>query len=47
MTFEEKKMEYARLIVKAGVHVRKGQTVFIRCAVENYEFARLVTRCCY
>ena len=47
MTFEEKKMEYARLIVKAGVHVRKGQTVFIRCAVENYEFARLVTRYCY
>ena len=47
MTFEEKKMEYARLIVKAGVHVRKGQTVFIRCAVEHYEFARLVTRYCY
>ena len=47
MTFEEKKLEYARLIVKAGVHVRKGQTVFLRCAVENYEFARLVTRCAY
>ncbi len=47
MIFEEKKLEYARLIVKAGVHVRKGQTVFIRCAVENYEFARLVTRCAY
>ena len=47
MTFEEKKMEYARLIAKAGVHVRKGQTVFIRCAVENYEFARLVARYCY
>ena len=47
MTFEEKKMEYARLIAKAGVHVRKGQTVFIRCAVENYDFCRIVTRCCY
>ena len=47
MLFEEKKLEYARLIVKAGVHVRKGQTVFIRCAVENYEFARLVTRFAY
>lgn len=47
MTFEEKKQEYARLIVKAGGHVTKGQTVFITCPVECYEFARLVVKYAY
>lgn len=47
MTFEEKKTEYARLIVKAGVHVRKGQEVFLRCPVECYDFGRLVAKFAY
>ena len=47
MTFEEKKEEYARLIVKIGVHVRKGQTVFLSCPVECYAFGRLVARYAY
>lgn len=47
MTFEEKKEAYARLIVKAGVHVRKGQKVVVSCPVEAYEFGRLVVRYAY
>lgn len=47
MTFEEKKEEYARLIVKAGVHVRKDQVVYVGYPIEAYEFARLVIRYAY
>ena len=47
MTFEEKKEAYARLLVKAGVHVRQGQRVAITCPVEAYEFSRLVTKYAY
>ena len=34
--------EYARLIVRTGVNVQKGQEVVLNCPVEHYEFARLV-----
>ena len=47
MNFEEKKAEYAELIVKAGVHVRKGQTVYLSCPVECYGFGRLVAEYAY
>ena len=47
MTFEEKKEAYARLIVKAGVHVRPGQRVVLSCPVEAYEFGRLVVKYAY
>lgn len=34
--------EYAKIIVKIGVNVQKGQDVVITCPVEHYEFARMV-----
>ncbi len=47
MQFEERKEAYARLIVKAGVHVRSGQTVYVTCPIEAYEFGRLVVKYAY
>lgn len=47
MTFEEKKEEYARLIVQAGVHVRKGQKVVLTCPVECFEFGRMIVKYAY
>lgn len=47
MTFEEKKDEYARLIVKVGAHVRKDQRVLLVSPVETYEFCRLVVKYAY
>ena len=47
MLFEEKKEAYARLIVKAGVHVRPGQTVSVTCPVEAYDFGRMVVKYAY
>lgn len=47
MTFEEKKEEYAKLIVRAGVAVRKGQTVVLNCPVECYEFGQKVVKYAY
>lgn len=44
MTFEEKLQEYARLIVRVGVNVQKGQDIVLRCPVECYEFARKIVR---
>lgn len=39
--------KYARLIAKVGANVQKGQPVIIYCAVDQYEFATLVTEECY
>lgn len=36
--------KYANLIVTTGVNVQKGQPVVIKCAVENYEFCRLLVK---
>lgn len=47
MTFEEKKQEYAKLIVNAGVAVRKGQKVYITCPLEAYEFGRMLVKEAY
>lgn len=47
MTFEEKKETYAKLLVKAGVHVRPGQRVIVECPIEAYEFGRLVVKAAY
>jgi len=47
MTFEEKKEEYASLIVKAGVHVRKGQRVFLRCVIDAVDFGHLIMKKAY
>ncbi|MBS6195847.1 MAG: aminopeptidase [Clostridiales bacterium] len=44
MTFEEKLQEYARLIVKVGVNVQKGQDIVLRCPVESYPFGRLIVK---
>ncbi len=39
--------KYASLIVRSGVNVLKGQPVVIKCAVENYEFCRMLVKECY
>ena len=39
---ENKLSEYAKLIVRVGVNVQKGQTLVVRCPVEAAAFARLV-----
>lgn len=47
MTLQEKKVQYAKLIVGAGVAVRKGQRVIIKCPIEEYEFGRMVAEEAY
>lgn len=44
---EEKIRAYARLIVRTGVNVQKGQEIVINCPVEHYEFARLLIKEAY
>jgi aminopeptidase len=39
---ENKLSEYAKLIVRVGVNVQKGQTLVVRCPVEAAAFARLI-----
>ena len=39
--------EYARLIVRAGMNVQKGQEVQIRCGLDQPEFVKLVVEECY
>lgn len=39
--------KYAKLIVRTGVNVQKGQVVIITAAVEEHEFACLVMEECY
>lgn len=47
MTFEEKRQEYAKLIVNAGVALRKGQRVYLTCPIEAYDFGRMVVKEAY
>ncbi|AFA48324.1 aminopeptidase [Acetobacterium woodii] len=42
MEHQEKLSQYARLIVKTGANVQNDQLVLINCAVENFEFGRMV-----
>ena len=44
MTFEEKLKQYARLVVRIGVNVQKGQDIVLRCPAECYEFARMIAK---
>ena len=44
---KEKRAEYARLIVRTGANVQKGQMVQLTAAVEQHEFAALVIEECY
>ena len=39
--------EYARLIVRCGIHVQKGQDVIIRADLDQPEFVKLVVEECY
>ena len=39
--------EYARLIVRTGAAIQKGQGACVSCGVEHYEFARIVVEECY
>ena len=47
MSFNENLLKYARLIVKAGVNVQKGQIVVIDAPVENAKLARMITKEAY
>ncbi|WRK51911.1 aminopeptidase [Coprobacillaceae bacterium CR2/5/TPMF4] len=44
MSFNENLLKYARLIVKAGVNVQKGQIVVIDAPVENAKLARMIAK---
>ena len=44
---EERIREYARLVVRTGVNVQKGQEIVINCPAEHYEFARLLIQEAY
>ena len=39
--------EYARLIVRCGIHVQKGQDVIIRADLDQPEFVKMVVEECY
>ena len=47
MISENKLKKYARLIVHTGANVQPGQTVQLTIAVEQHEFAALLTEECY
>ncbi len=47
MYFEEKQQVYANLLIRAGMHLRKGQKLYLRCPVECFEFGRMVIREAY
>lgn len=42
-----KAKRYAKLIVRCGLNVRRGQTVFVAAAVDQAEFAAMVVEECY
>ena len=44
---QELLQSYARLIVRSGANVRPGQTVLLNIAVDQAEFARMLTEECY
>ncbi len=44
MTFEEKLQEYAKVAIKIGVRLRKGQKLQITCPIECVEFGRVLAK---
>lgn len=36
--------EYAKLLVRSGLNVKKGQVVVVRAPIEVYEFVRMITK---
>lgn len=46
-TLEEKKEEYARLLMQIGLNVQKGQVVVIHSPVDTADFARACVRAAY
>ena len=46
-TLEEKKKEYASLLIRVGLNVTKGQRVYIHAPVDAADFARLCMREAY
>lgn len=42
-----KAKRYAKLLVKCGLNVKRGQTVFVTAAVDQAEFAAMVVEECY
>lgn len=47
MSFKEKLLKYAKLIVKSGLNVQKNQIVVIDAPVESAELVRLITKQAY
>lgn len=39
--------KYAKLLVKTGINVKKGQTVFVQAGLDQPEFVALVVEECY
>lgn len=44
---KERLQNYARLIVKSGLNVQKGQDVIIQCGIDQPEFVATVVKECY
>ena len=44
---EEKRMEYARLLIRVGLNIQRGQTLVISSPVECADFARMCAREAY
>ena len=45
--FTAQKQAYARLIINAGVNLRKGQGVYIQAELGHRDFVRLLTKEAY
>lgn len=39
--------KYAKLLVKAGINVKKGQTVFVQAGLDQPQFVATVVEECY
>ena len=39
--------KYAKLVARVGLHVKKGQTVFISAGLDQPEFVTMVVEECY
>ena len=38
---------YAKLIASMGVHIQKGQEVFIQASLDQPEFVKMLVEACY
>lgn len=45
--FQNNLEKYAELVVKVALNIQKGQKLHINCAIENADFARLITEKAY